>query len=87
MKQFFAKWKEEHPTSDSIPTVMRFLARRGSDAEAGDVRSMAGSFANGRRCAPPPDRVEGGGVDETTFAARPGVPVSPIYEGDISLPR
>ena len=28
MKQFFAKWKEEHPTSDSIPTVVGYGKKR-----------------------------------------------------------
>lgn len=42
------------------------------------------SLANGE-VAPPPDRVEGGGLDDGDFAARPEIrrrlPVSPIYEG------
>jgi len=42
------------------------------------------SLANGE-VAPPPDRAEGGGVDDGDFAARPEIrrrlPVSPIYEG------
>lgn len=28
MRQFFAKWKEEHPTTDSIPTVVGYGKKR-----------------------------------------------------------